>query len=309
MNDKMESGSRQIRSVTNLGIVTNVALCIIKVVIGLVAGSVSLVADGVHSLSDMATDLVVLLGVRLGAKEPDTKHPYGHGWIETYAGAVVALLLVVIGGGMIYYAAMEIAQGKKTTPRIAVLIAALVCVAAKELLYRLTRRVAVETHSSLIYANAWHHRSDALSSIAVVIGFVSLKAGFVYGDQIAAIVVGVMIVLVAGKIIGECLGEMTERAVDEETIEHIKSIISSNDKIREWHKLRSRAVGREVFVDFHILVDPELNVVAAHRISEELEQAFNEGFARPVNITVHIEPDIPEMRIGGRPDREAKKRI
>ena len=298
IDGKIESGNRQIRAVTNLGIATNIALCVIKVVIGAVSGSVSLVADGVHSLSDMATDLVVLFAVRLGSKEPDTKHPYGHGWVETYSAAAIAVVLAVVGGGMIYYAAIEIAQGKKTIPRIAVLIAAIVSVAAKELLYHLTRRVAVRTHSSLLYANAWHHRSDALSSVAVVIGFISLELGFVYADQIAAIVVGAMIILAAVKVIGECLGEMTERAVDEETIEHINSIIGSHEKIREWHKLRSRTIGREIFLDFHILVDPGLDVVAAHKISEELEQAFNEEFARPVNITVHIEPDIPEMRNG-----------
>jgi cation diffusion facilitator family transporter len=296
IDSKIESAGRQIRSVTNIGIVVNVALAVIKVVIGLLAGSMSLIADGIHSLSDLATDVVVLVGVRLGSKGPDARHPYGHGWIETYAAALVALVLALVGGGMIYFAAHDIAAGKIAVPHIVVLLAALLSVGAKEWLYRLTKKTAVRTHSPLLYANAWHHRSDALSSVAVVIGFISLEFGFSYADEVAAIAVGLMIIFAGGKVLVECLGEMTERAVDEETIEHIKSVINANKKIKQCHKLRSRTIGREVFLDFHILVDPALNVTEAHGISEELEKAVNAEISRPVNITIHIEPDIPELR-------------
>jgi cation diffusion facilitator family transporter len=295
-NGKIEAENRDIRSVTNLAIAMNIVLAVAQAIIGFLAGSVSLVADAMHTSSDMVTDFVVLLGVRLGARQPDPKHPYGHGWIETYAAVAVAVVLAIVGSGMIYYAALEIVNARHRTPHIAVLIAALITVASKEWLYQVTRKVAVRTHSSLLYANAWHHRSDALSSVVVVMGFISLRLGFRYADQVAAVIVGIMIVLAGWKVMGDCIGELTERAVDDLTIQHIQKVINSNSRIRQWHKLRSRTVGRQVFLDFHILVDPELNVVEAHNISEELEKAVNEEIPRPVNITVHIEPDIPEMR-------------
>lgn len=295
-NAKQKIAGRQIKSVTNLAIVTNLALFVIKVLVGFLSGSIALIADGIHSISDMATDFAVLLGYHFGSKEPDQEHPYGHGRIETFSAGFIALLLVFVGSAMIYYAAITMGKDKVVEPAISILIVALISVVTKELLFRRTKRVAVESHSTALYANAWHHRSDALSSIAVVIGFVSVRWGYAHGDQIAAIAIGLMIILVGVKIIGGCLRELTESAVDEGTIENIKSIINSNSSIRQWHKLRSRTVGREVFLDLHILVDPGLNVAGAHEIAESLEKALHEQITRPVNITVHIEPDVPALR-------------
>ena len=294
--NKQEISSRQIKSVTYLGIVVNIALSIVKLVIGSLGGSLALLADGIHSLSDVATDAAVLLGLRLGAKEPDQSHPYGHGRAETFSAGIIALVLILVGGAMIYYATTAIARDQVTTPRLGVLIAAMVSIASKEWLYRVTQKVAVQSHSSALYANAWHHRSDALSSVAVVIGFISLELGFGHGDQVAAIAVGLMIIWVAVRVIGDSMRELTEGAVDPDTIEHIEHIINANSSIRQWHKLRTRTVGREVFLDLHILVDPDLNIASAHEISESLETALNEQITRPVNITVHIEPDIPTLR-------------
>jgi len=293
---KIEIANKQIRSVTNLGIVVNVALSIVKVTIGLLFGSIALVADGIHSISDMATDFAVLLGVYFGSKEPDRSHPYGHGRVETFSAGFIAMVLVFVGSAMIYYAAVDIAKGKVTDFHVAVLIVAIVSIIVKELLYRVTKEIAIKSHSPALYANAWHHRSDALSSVAVLIGFISLKAGFDYGDQIAAIAVGLMVILVGIRVAGDCLRELTEGAVDQGTIEHIENIINANSSIRQWHKLRTRMVGREVFLDLHIVVDPDLNVTTAHEISENLENTLHEQITRPVNITVHIEPDMPELR-------------
>ena len=293
---KQEIASRQIKSVTNLAVVTNTVLFVLKLSVGLLSGSMSLIADGIHSLSDMTTDLVVLLGVHIGLKEPDKTHPYGHGRAETFSAGFVALFLIFVGSAMIYYAAVGIAKGNIAEPHIAVLVVAIVSIIVKELLYKITKRVAVKSCSSALYANAWHHRSDALSSVVVLIGFISLKFGFNFGDQIAAIAVGLMIILVGVRVIVDCLRELTESAVDEDTIEHIKHIINAKSSIRQWHKLRTRTVGREVFLDLHILVDPDLNIAAAHEIAESLENALHEQIVRPVNITVHIEPDTPELR-------------
>lgn len=295
-NDKRTIASRQIKSITYIGIAVNIALSVVKVVIGSLAGSLALIADGVHSLSDVATDAAVLLGLRLGSKEPDQSHPYGHGRAETFSAGLIALVLILVGGVMIYYATMAIIRDEVTIPRLGVLIVAIVSIAAKEWLYRATQKIAIQSHSPALYANAWHHRSDALSSVAVVIGFISLEFGFGHGDQVAAIAVGLMIIFVGVRIIGDCLHELTESAIDTDTIEHIKNIINSDSSIRQWHKLRTRTVGREVFLDLHILVDPDLSIGAAHEITESLENALDEQITRPVNITVHIEPDIPDLR-------------
>ncbi len=295
-NNKQTIAGRQIKSVTYLGIVVNIVLTVVKVVIGLLSGSLALLADGIHSLSDISTDAVVLLGLRISSKEPDQRHPYGHGRAETLSAGLVAFILIVVGGAMVYYATIAIARDESTIPRLGVLITAIFSIAAKEWLYRVTRKAAIQSHSPALYANAWHHRSDAFSSIAVVIGFISLEFGFGHGDQVAAIAVGLMIVFVGVRVIGDCMRELTESAVDTDTVEHIKQIINSDSSIRQWHKLRTRMVGREVFLDLHILVDPGLDIAAAHEIAESLENALDEGISRPVNITVHVEPDIPDLR-------------
>jgi cation diffusion facilitator family transporter len=197
---------------------------------------------------------------------------------------------------MIYRAGAGILEHTIVRANYLVLLIATASVIVKELLYKITKKVAVKTHSSILYANAWHHRSDALSSVVVVAGFVALQLGFKYGDQIAAIAVGLMVILVGARVLLDCLRELTEGAIDTETVEHIKNIVNSEPKIRQWHKLRTRFVGREVFLDLHILVDPELNISAAHQIAEDLETVLHAEIARPVNIMVHIEPDIPKLR-------------
>jgi cation diffusion facilitator family transporter len=295
-SEKLEAAGKKIKRITYIGMWLNSTLSIIKVIVGYLAGSLALVADGIHSLSDLATDLAVLLGVRIGSKQADSSHPYGHGRAETFAGGFVALILILVGGAMIYYATIAIAKDEVTKANYAVLIAAVLSVVSKEWLYRATKKIAVESHSPSVYANAWHHRSDAFSSIAVVIGFIILVSGFTHGDQVAAIAVGLMIIWVGIKVIGDTFRELTEGSIDNDTIELIKNIINADSSIHNWHKLRSRMVGREVFLDVHILVDPQLNIAAAHEISENLEKSLEEQISRPINITVHIEPDLPELR-------------
>jgi len=294
--DKQKSASRQLRLVTYLSITANIFLIGGKLIIGLITGSLSLLADAIHSVSDMLTDLAVLLGLYFGSKKPDSSHQYGHGKLETLAAIAIALGLLGVGLGMIYYAALDIARDNVTRPRNLVLVAAIAAIAIKEVVYRVTKVVAIKYHCPAALANAWHDRADALSSVAVIVGVISQKFGFHHGDQVAAIGIGVMVVLVAIKLIGDCLSELIERAVDQATIDQIKNIIKANGQIHQYHRLRTRTVGREVFLDVHILVDPNLNVAAAHEIAQSLEDTLNEQLTRPVNITIHIEPDTPAMR-------------
>lgn len=295
-NNKQDIAGKKIQSITYLGMAVNFALAVVKSVIGVLAGSLSLVADGIHSLSDLATDVAVLLGLRLGSKEPDQSHPYGHGRAETFSAGVIALVLIFVGGAMIYYATIAIARDETTVPRMGVLAAAIISIAAKEWLYRVTQKTAIQFHSPALYANAWHHRSDAFSSVAVAVGFVSQVFGFGHGDQVAAITVGLMIIWVGVRVVSDTLRELTEAAADSDTNNRIKNIINSDSSIRQWHKLRTRMVGREIFLDLHILVDPDLNITAAHQITERLEKTLVDQIMRPINIIIHVEPDTPEMR-------------
>ncbi len=281
----------QIRKVTWIGLIINILLTAVKIIAGLLVSSMALIADGIHSLSDLITDVAVILGAKIGSKKPDEDHPYGHGWAENFATLFIAFLLAIIAGGMIYKATISIADHKDAKIGYTVLIIAIISIFSKEYCYIITRNVAIKFSSSMVYANAWHHRSDAFSSIAVAIGAVVSMFGFAYADQIAAIIVGVMIIWVAVKILGDSIGQFTARAVDASTNEQITKIIASQSQIRNWHKLRTRIVGRELFMDLHILVDPELKITEAHDIAESLENELHSQIAQPVNITVHIEPN------------------
>ncbi len=296
-DDKNKAAGRLIKALTFWSLAANMLLFLLKVIVGWMFGSMAMMADALHSLSDSATDVVVFVGHALGSKGPDKEHPYGHGRIETFSSGIIALVLVAAGVGMSIHAGQNIAEGRVSQPSVAVLIVALASVVIKEILYRATVRAAKLSHSSALYANAWHHRSDALSSVAVILGVAGMYLQFEIGDQVAAIVVGLMIVMVGFKILGDCLSELAETAVDHDTLEHIEGIIKSNDQIRDYHKLRTRSVGREIFLDLHILVDQKLNVKEAHDIAESLEQTIDARLTCPVNITVHVEPDLPECRL------------
>jgi cation diffusion facilitator family transporter len=298
MDDSRQiTATKQLRLVTYLSIGANVFILVpAKFIVGFLTGSLSLVADGVHSVTDLITDFAVLLGLHFGSKQPDAEHPYGHGKLETLAAVGIALGLLAVGLGMVYYAARDIAMGNIKHPKNLVLVVAFVAIAVKEFIFRVTKAVAIKYHCPAALANAWHDRADALSSVAVVFGFIALKFGFNYGDQVAAVLVGIMISLVAAGILRDCLAELTEQAVDKATIEHIKGIIEANGQVRQWHRLRTRAVGREIFLDLHILVDPNLSISAAHDISERLEADLQNKLTRPVNIVIHVEPDLPQLR-------------
>ena len=297
MSKSLQSQNRSIQQVTFVGMAVNVSLSVLKIVFGSLVGSIALLTDGFHSLSDLATDVAVLVGVHFGSKEADHEHPYGHGRIETFSAALVGLILLAIGAVMIYKASMQIARlpdPEEHPPFFgaAMILVSLVSVISKEFIYRWTRDVAKKTHSTALYANAWHHRSDALSSLAVLIGAVTVLLDYPHGDQIAAIAVGLMIILVAVKVFSGCLSELTERSVDQKTVEQIEKIIASEQRILDWHKLRTRTLGREIFIDLHILVAPDLNITAAHKIADSLERALDDRMSQPVNVMVHIEPKI-----------------
>jgi cation diffusion facilitator family transporter len=290
--EKNTEAFKQIMRVTWLGIYINLALVVTKITIGLVVASMALIADGFHSLSDLITDFAIILGVKISKKEPDEKHPYGHGWAENFITFFTAVPLAAAGGYMVIKAVHSIADHELTKIGYPVLCASIVAIILKEYSFRITKKVAVKLSSSMLYANAWDHRSDALSSFAVAIGAISSIIGINYADQIATIVVGLMVVFVGVKIILDAASQFTAKAVDETTAERIKQIIKSQKEIKDWHKLRTRIVGRELFMDLHILVDPSLSITQAHDIAETLENDLHSQITQPVNIVVHIEPFV-----------------
>lgn len=288
--DLLRRKEGKIRSITLWGILVNIVLMAMKIFSGILIKSSALVADGFHSLSDLATDFVVLAGTRLSNRPPDEAHPYGHKRFETLATQVVGLILLVVGFGFIWKASAAIFRGEENFPGGIVLVVAGISVVAKEILFILTRKISRETHSTALYANAWHHRSDSLSSVAVLIGGVASLLGWGYADNVATVVVGLMIVGVAGRILYEGLIEITEHSADKESVEKINKILSTEQDVLEWHALRTRRVGGELFVDLHLLVDPEMSVRDSHVICERVEERIEKELTKPVNVLIHIEP-------------------
>jgi cation diffusion facilitator family transporter len=289
--EQLRSEASRIRRVTIWGAVVNVVLAVAKIAGGKLVGSISLVADGVHSLSDLATDLVVLVGSSIGRRPADESHPYGHGRFETLASIFVAMTLVGVGIYIAWEAATSMfADHEETTPGWAMVVLASVSIVSKELLYQWTRRVARSTRSPAVLANAWHHRSDALSSVAVLLGGAAGLAGFPHGDHVAGVVVGLMVVMAGGQIVYGQVCELLEQKVDDAILDKIRNVLDRHPEVRGWHRLRTRKVGRETFADVHVLVDPELSVRASHVIADELERELERAVADPINISIHIEP-------------------
>jgi cation diffusion facilitator family transporter len=267
----------------------------LKLVSGIFIRSSALIADGVHSLSDLATDFIVLIGTRLSSRPADKTHPYGHGKLEAIASILIALVLLVISFGLIWSAGILIYQHKHNYPGYMILVVAFVSVIFKEILFYITRKVSRITQSTVLYANAWHHRSDSLSSFAVLIGGAASLLGWGLADQVATIVVGFMIIGVAGKILFDSLIELSEHSADSESIQKIENVLSKEADISSWHALRTRKLGAELFIDVHLLVDPALSVQKSHDISMKIEGKIKKELSRPSNILVHIEPYIEKM--------------
>ena len=291
-----ETREKRIRGVTMQGAVVNLSLTVLKIFAGILGKSASLVADGIHSLSDLATDFVVLIAARLANRPPDDTHPYGHKRFETIATQIIAFILFLAGVQVIRSAGTAISRGETTSPGVVMLIVAGLSVISKEFMYRITRNVSRETNSPSLHANAWHHRSDALSSIAVLIGGVVSLIGWGHADHAAAVIVGLMILVVAARIFFQGLDELSEHAASPEILQLIRQTLEAAPDILGFHELRSRKIGGDVFLDVHILVDPSLTVQQGHDISHRIEDEIRAKLSQPANILVHIEPFQPEDR-------------
>jgi len=276
--------------ITLLGSVVNAGLVALKLGLGFFGSSMALVADGVHSLSDLATDLVVLGGIRLASRPADRSHAFGHGKFETLAGVLVALALIGAGVWLIREAAVGLAHPQGAPRSGLVMAVAGVSILAKEALYRATTRIALKLHSTALQANAWHHRSDALSSVAVLLGGATMALGYPIGDKVAAIAVGGMVLMAAARILRRAFHELLEGALSEEEKLAISQAIESVEGVQGWHRLRTRRLGRQALVDVHIQVDPNLSVIRAHKIATQVEQAVSRSLDGLASVVVHVEP-------------------
>jgi cation diffusion facilitator family transporter len=287
---------KDIRSITWWGVAINAFLIVLKLVSGIAIKSSALIADSVHSLSDLFTDFIVLVGTAVSRRPPDATHPYGHRRFETIASQLIAFILLVVGFGLLWSAGASIFYHRQNYPGYVMLVMAAISVVLKEIIFFKTRKVSRKTDSAALYANAWHHRSDSLSSMAVLLGGVASLLGWGYADQAATIAVGFMIMGVAGKIFLEGIVELSEHSADRESIRKMEKVLSEEKDISSWHALRTRKLGGQLFADVHVVVNPGLSVIDSHKITMKIEEKVKKELSRPVNVLIHVDPDMTKKR-------------
>ena len=292
-----EIRTKQIYRVTLLGMFVNIVLFIFKLVAGLIGRSGAMIADAVHSASDFATDIVVLAFVRISAKPRDDDHKWGHGKYETLASLIIGVALFAVGVEILLDSAEKITAviNGEILPRpgVIAIVAAAISIVAKELLYRYTVRVGKQTESPSVVANAWHHRSDALSSIGALLG---IGAAYFLGekwriaDPIAAIMVAALIIKVSLDLCRKALEELLEKSLPREVEEEILSIILATPNVFKPHNLRTRRLGSDIAIEVHIRVEGTMTVNDSHEISKTIESALRNRFGERTAVAIHIEP-------------------
>ena len=289
--------SKRIYRVTLLGGVVNALLLVAKFMAGIMGHSAAMVADAVHSLSDFVTDVIVLIFVRLSNKPADEDHAYGHGKYETIATSIIGVALLVVAimlgwGGLTKIYAFACGE-QLQSPGVIALVAAIVSIASKEWVFRITRKVADEVQSSELEANAWHHRSDAMSSIGTAIGIggaVLLGSEWAVLDPIAAVVVSVFIIKTAFALIRKSSGELLEERLPRETENHIREIVYRTRDVKDIHHLYTRRIGGVIAIEMHLRLPGEMPLAEAHSRASEVERNLRKEYGDSTHIMLHLEP-------------------
>ncbi len=286
-----------IYKVTLVGGAVNVVLLLFKFLAGILGHSSAMVADAVHSLSDFATDIVVILFVHISGKPQDENHDYGHGKYETLATTIIGIALGAIGAGILYNGAVDIlhwAQGEELpSPGVIALWAALASILLKEATYQYTFRAAKRLSSPAMEANAWHHRSDALSSIGTAIGIggaILLGNRWNVLDPIAGVVVSLFILKVAYSLVSSAMGQFLERSLPKDLEDEIISIASSYSDVTDAHDLRTRYIGSTVSIELHIRMDGNISLTQAHDRATSIENDLRGRFGANTYVSIHVEP-------------------
>ncbi len=283
--------------VTWKGFFINAILSIAKILAGFFGHSAAMIADGIHSVSDFVTDIIVLVFVKISAKGSDGSHRYGHGKFETFATFLVSFALLAVGFMILFKgitSIISILRGDlPQTPTSLALIAAFVSIVVKELLFRYTRHVGRSINSQAVIANAWHHRSDAFSSIGTLIGIggaILLGGKFIILDPIASTVVSVFILRVAFQIGMPSINELLERSLPVETEKQIVGIIMETEDVKSYHKLKTRKIGNNIAVDVHVQLPKEISFIASHEVATSIERRLRSQFGAQTQINIHTEP-------------------
>lgn len=286
---------REVRKVTLIGSVVDFLLGVAKIVIGWIAHSQALIADGVHSLSDLATDFMVIFAAKHAHREADEDHPYGHGRIETVMTVGLGVALLLVAAGITWDAVRRLFNPDLLLhPGPLALVVTVASILSKEFLYHYTMRLARKLRSNLLRANAWHSRSDAISSIVVLVGIVGTMAGLPYLDAIAAVGVALMVAKIAWDLSWSSLRELIDTALDAQEVERIRDKILGVGGVRRVHMLRTRKSGSDALVDVHIQVDPTVSVSEGHRIGEKVRDELIADIEEVADVTVHIDPEDDE---------------
>jgi len=286
--------SSTIKRVTWIGLICNLLLSFVKCVLGYLGGSQAVIADGIHSLSDLITDLAILIGVKYWSAPADEKHPYGHHRYETIVSSLIGVILIsaafILGyNGLIAFKGESIHR----QPTWIAAVAALLSIVVKEVLYRWTYKAGAEIHSSSLMANAHHHRSDALSSIPVL-GAVSIaifNPDWYFVDHIGAIIVSVFILKAGYSIIKVSISDLIDTSAPEDACIEIEELVLSIPEVKSTHKIRTRKVGYGIFVDLHIQVDGDMTVTEGHNISRLVNQKLRDFGPRVLDAVIHLEPE------------------
>jgi len=284
------------RRVTLVSIGVNVLLAAAQMVIGWLGRSQGLVADGIHTLSDIITDAMVLLALKHGAKEADEEHPYGHGRIETAVTVALGALLIAVGIGIAVNAGLRLADLESLQPpSLLTLWVAALTIVSKEGLYRYTVRTARRYRSNLLRANARHHRSDAISSVIVLAGIGGSIAGLPYLDGLAAVGVAMMIAKIGSELAWNAVKELVDTALEADEVAEIRKVILAIDGVRSLHLLRTRRTGGRALVDVHIMVDGGITVSEGHHIGEKVRETLIDAVDSVTDVMVHIDPEDDEL--------------
>lgn len=307
---KGHSRYQRARNVTLIGALCNTLLGLAKLLGGYYFHSHALVADGIHSFSDLLTDAMVLFASKFGSHDADASHPYGHQRIETAATLFLSLLLILAGAGIAWDAVDELLTASHTMPGFWALPIIVISIGVNELLFHYTHYVGKQIQSDLLLANAWHHRSDAASSIVVLVGLLGTMAGLIYLDALAAVIVGLLIIKMGWDYGWNSVMELIDTAIDAGQLQQIEAIIQQVDGVEKIHQLRSRSMGGDIFIDVHILVAPRISVSEGHYIAQHVHDALIRKVEKVKDVTVHVDPEddelnCPSMHLPSRKSLEA----
>ena len=279
--------------VSVITITGNIALAVLKLIAGIVAHSNAMISDAIHSASDVFSTFVVIIGIKLASKKPDKEHPYGHERLECVAAVILAIVLFITGLGIGIETLKNILQGNYSNlqiPGILALVAAIISIVVKECMYWYTRHYSKKIDSSALMADAWHHRSDALSSVGALIGIVGARLGFPIMDSIASLVIFLFIAKAAFDIFKDTMDKMVDRSCDENTEKQIYDCVMKNEDVMGIDLLQTRVFGNKIYVDVEILADATYTLQKAHDIAEAVHDDIERNFPKVKHIMVHVNP-------------------